>query len=92
MTHLEKSIIHAFQFLLLKQRNSKNMTQYEFSKKCGFSRQYLSLVESGKRIPTLDFAFNVAEEFGMSVEGFIQMLIEKVSYYEELEQQRCKRL
>ena len=61
------------------------MTQCEFSRKCGFSRQYISLVESGKRVPTLDFAFNIAESLGISAEDFIQMLVEKVAYYEELQ-------
>jgi len=82
--HLRKSITQAFQFLLISQRNSRNLSQYELSKRCGFSRQYISLVESGKKTPSLSFTLSFAEGFDMRAEDFILMLIEKVLYYESL--------
>jgi transcriptional regulator with XRE-family HTH domain len=81
---LRKSIIQAFQFWLISYRNSRNMSQDEFSRKCGFSRQYISLVESGKRTPSIDFLFNISESFGIDVEELMHTLVEKVLYYESL--------
>jgi len=72
----------AFQYLLVNQRTSKNMSQNAFSKKCGFTRQYISLVESGKRMPSFDFALNMALIFEISIKDFMHMLVDKISYYE----------
>ncbi len=60
------------------------MTQNAFSKKCGFSRQYVSLVESGKRMPSFDFALNMACVFGLSAKDFMLLLVDKIFYYENL--------
>jgi len=79
-----KPIKQAFQYLLANQRNSKNMSQNAFSKKCGFTRQYISLVESGKRMPSFDFAINMAEVFEIDTKDFLLLLIDKISYYENL--------
>ncbi|MCL2260959.1 MAG: helix-turn-helix transcriptional regulator [Fibromonadales bacterium] len=77
-----KPIQQAFQYLLANQRGSKNMSQNAFSKKCGFTRQYISLVESGKRMPSFDFAINMAEVFGINTKEFILLLLDRISYYE----------
>jgi len=79
-----KPIQQAFQYLLAKHRKSKNMSQNAFSKKCGFTRQYISLVESGKRMPSFDFAINMAEVFEIEAKDFILLLFDKISYYENL--------
>jgi len=70
--------------LLSKLRNSKNMTQNAFSKKCGFSRQYVSLVESGQRMPSLDFALNMASVFDFNIKDFMILLIDTILYYENI--------
>ena len=79
-----KPVKQAFQYLLANQRNSKNMSQNAFSKKSGFTRQYISLVESGKRMPSFDFAINMAEVFEIDAKDFILLLFDKISYYENL--------
>jgi transcriptional regulator with XRE-family HTH domain len=81
---LYKAISQAFQFLLLSQRNRKNLSQYKYARKCGLSRQYVSLVEGGKRQPALNFISKIAYGFDMSFEDFMFLLIEKISYYKEL--------
>ncbi|MCL2100161.1 MAG: helix-turn-helix transcriptional regulator [Fibromonadales bacterium] len=86
--HLRKSIEQAFRFVLPRQRCIKKMSQYEFSKKCGFSRQYISLIESGKRMPKLEFVFNFADGFDMKIQDFMHLLVEKVVYYEELDNKK----
>ncbi|MCL2284191.1 MAG: helix-turn-helix domain-containing protein [Fibromonadales bacterium] len=82
--NLRKPITQAFQFLLTDQRNSRNMTQSAFSRKCGFSRQYISLVENGKRMPSFDFALNMAYVFKINVKDFMLLILDKIFYYESL--------
>lgn len=82
--HLRKSIKHAFQFLLCKQRHLRNLSQYQLSRKCGLSRQYLSLIEAGKRVPAFEFIYCFAYGLDMNIEDFLHMLVEKVDYYENL--------
>jgi transcriptional regulator with XRE-family HTH domain len=57
------------------------MSQRDFAKKCKISRQYISLIESGRRMPMLDFIFNIADGFGMSHKDFMIVLIDRISYY-----------
>jgi transcriptional regulator with XRE-family HTH domain len=59
------------------------MSQREFAAKCMVSRQYISLIESGKRMPMLDFVFNIAYGFDMSLKDFMLVLIDKISYYKK---------
>jgi transcriptional regulator with XRE-family HTH domain len=54
------------------------------AKKSGFSRRYISLVESGKRMPTLNFIFCMAESFGMNAKDFMILLADKFSDYENM--------
>lgn len=70
--------------MLAKQRYDKNISQNEFSKRCGFSRQYVSLVESGKRLPPIDFLFYMAEGFDMSIEDFMMKFLDKVHFYQDM--------
>jgi len=81
---LKWPVTQAFQFLLSKLRNSKKVTQYELAIRSGFSRQYISLVESGKKMPTLNFIFCIAASFDIDVKDFLVMLAEKFSDYESM--------
>jgi transcriptional regulator with XRE-family HTH domain len=80
---MQRSIAQAFRFLLAEQRCSKNISQYRLAKESGFSRQYISLVENGKRMPTINFLFSIAHCFDMSDKDFMDQLIDKISYYKE---------
>ncbi|MDR3001408.1 MAG: helix-turn-helix domain-containing protein [Fibromonadaceae bacterium] len=87
-SHLRKPIEQAFQFVLPCQRSIKKMSQRKFSEKCGLSRQYISLVEKGKRTPKFEFIFCFADGFDMGFQDFMRLLVEKVIYYEELEKKK----
>jgi len=67
--------------LLINYRNRKNMSQRDFADKCKVSRQYISLIESGRRMPMLDFVFSIADGFDMNLKEFMNMLIDRISYY-----------
>jgi len=75
--------MQACQYLLINYRNRKNISQRDFAKKCNVSRQYISLVESGRRMPALDFALNIADGFGMNHKDFMIVLIDRISYYKK---------
>jgi len=62
----------------------KDLSQKEFSRKSGLSRQYISLIECGRRMPSLDLIFNIADGFEINIKDFMPALIEKILYYENL--------
>jgi len=49
-------------------RIKNNLTQEQLSKKVGVSRQSIVAIERGKYNPSLELAFNIANEFGLSIE------------------------
>ena len=53
---------------LKKYREQKGITQSEFSRRVGISRQYLSDIETMKKQPTIKIAFDCARELDISVE------------------------
>ncbi|GBU24480.1 hypothetical protein R83H12_01111 [Fibrobacteria bacterium R8-3-H12] len=75
--------MQACQYLLINYRNRKNMSQRDFAKKCKVSRQYISLIESGRRMPMLDFVFSIADGFNMGHKDFMIVLIDRISYYKK---------
>jgi len=47
-------------------RLAADMTQEQLSERCGFSQQYLSDLERGKRNPTIVTIFELAQALGVS--------------------------
>ncbi|MCK4609485.1 MAG: helix-turn-helix domain-containing protein [Gammaproteobacteria bacterium] len=41
--------------------------QGEFAKKIGISKSHMCMLESGKRIPSLDLAFKIADVFCVNI-------------------------
>jgi len=53
-------------------RKSSNLTQSEFAQKCGISRQFLGLVETGKTQPNVQVALHMAKMLGCTVEALFE--------------------
>lgn len=49
-------------------RKEKGITQEDFAKKLGVSRQTISSLETGKYNPSIMLAYNIANYFGMAIE------------------------
>ena len=47
-------------------RQKKGLTQEQFAEKSGYSQQYLSSLENGKRNPTIITLFELADALGVS--------------------------
>lgn len=47
-------------------RLAAGLTQEQFSERCGFSQQYLSDLELGKRNPTIITIYELAQSLGVS--------------------------
>ena len=47
-------------------RLKKNLTQEQFSDRCGFSQQYLRGLEHGRRNPTVVSLYELAQALGVS--------------------------
>ena len=51
---------------VLRIRQKKGLTQEAFAEKSGFSQQYLSSLENGKRNPTIITLYEIATALGVS--------------------------
>ena len=49
-------------------RKEKGITQEDFAKRMGVSRQTISSLETGKYNPSIMLAYNIANYFGMTIE------------------------
>lgn len=47
-------------------RAASGLTQEQLSERCGFSQQYLSKLEQGKRNPTVVSLYEIAQGLGVS--------------------------
>ena len=52
-------------------RVNKNMSRNELAKQCGVTKQYIWLIESGKRDPGLKLAIKIASVFGVTVDSLL---------------------
>jgi len=80
-----RNLTKAFRHLLCEERKKRGATQFELARKSGLTRQCISLLESGRRVPTFFSLFNLARGFDMPVSKFMSLLINKVEYYEYYE-------
>lgn len=55
-----------------KARIAKGMTQEELAEKSGFSQQYISGLESGRRNPTIVTIYEIAQALGVSHEVLVR--------------------
>jgi putative transcriptional regulator len=53
-------------------RAEKGWTQDDLGKRVGVSRQAINALETGKHDPSLDLAYRLAAEFGLTVEGVFE--------------------
>lgn len=52
-------------------RQEKDLTQEEFAEKSGFSQQYVSGLENGRRNPTIVTLYELAQALGTTPTAFI---------------------
>lgn len=50
-----------------KHRQEQNITQAELASDLNFTQSYVSQVEKGNQIPSLETAFRISEYFGLEV-------------------------
>jgi transcriptional regulator with XRE-family HTH domain len=77
-----RTFAKAFRHLLCEERKKRGTSQFELARRSGLTRQCISLLESGRRVPTFFSMFNLAKGFDMSLSKFIFLLINKIEYYE----------
>jgi transcriptional regulator with XRE-family HTH domain len=72
----EANINEPFGLVLKRLRATAELSQDEFAHHCGFSRQYLSMLELGENSPTLNKLSAVGGAFGQSL-AELALLIEE---------------
>ena len=62
-------------------RKKKGINQIEFASKCNLSQTYLSQIESGKRIPTIETLNKISEnlDIPMAIISFLSLNLESVA-------------
>ena len=66
MTHNHDIFCIAFQKLVLRTRKESFISQKQLSMESGLTRQFISMMESGKRIPSFESFCLLARGFGIS--------------------------
>lgn len=64
---MTNSTINVIYKNIKKYRLEKGYSQVEFAEMVGFSVDYISLIENGKRTPSLKSLFKIAEVLGLEV-------------------------
>jgi len=82
MSKVSKNFVLAFQNLLYEERTRQEISQLELAKYSGLTRQCLSLFESGRRCPTIESLFSLAEGLRLPPLKFLQMLLNKMDFYD----------
>jgi transcriptional regulator with XRE-family HTH domain len=72
----------AFPILLKKYRKNKKLSQEELSNRCGLDRTYISLLERGKRKPTLTVVFALCEQLDIEASEFVKEMEQYINISE----------
>lgn len=64
----------ALAIVLKEYRTEKNLSQEELADKCDLDRTYISLLERGKRKPTLSVIFNICDSLEVNPSAFISKI------------------
>lgn len=54
-------------------RVNKNMTRAELARQCNVTKQYIWLIETGKRDPGLKLAIRIADVFGVTLNDLMEV-------------------
>lgn len=57
---------------LRKARQSRGLTQEEVAARAGLSREYISIIERGKRSPTIDVLLRVCRAIGVQASAILR--------------------
>ena len=71
-------------------RENLNLSQEEFSKKVNLSNQTICNYENGRKIPTIDIVFNIAETFNVSIDWLCGRVEEKEVSFNGIESMEFK--
>ncbi|GHV18082.1 hypothetical protein AGMMS49938_19030 [Fibrobacterales bacterium] len=75
---LAKNLSASLQRLLHDERLN-SITRKDFAAKSGLSRQYVAMLEDGKRIPRLDTLFQIAQGLNMQISQLVEILQENLN-------------
>lgn len=64
----------ALSIVLKENRNKLGLSQEQFAFKCGLDRTYISLLERGKRKPTLAVIFTISSALNIKTSEFIKQI------------------
>ncbi len=67
----ENSVAEAFATALRRRRNALGISQEELAHRAGVTMRYVSLLETGKRVPTIVVVFALARGLGVKTSEIV---------------------
>ncbi|MBO6792080.1 MAG: helix-turn-helix transcriptional regulator [Dinoroseobacter sp.] len=68
----KQKLLTSFGTALRKRRNALGWSQEELAHRAGITMRYVSLLETGKRVPTIIVFVALARALGLSGQGFME--------------------
>ena len=68
----------AFGIVLRRLRTEKKVSQEELAAQSGFHRTYISLLERGKKSPSLNTIFKLSSSLGLPLKDFMSMVEKEI--------------
>lgn len=68
------NISEALSIVLKYNRNKAGFSQEELAHKCDLDRTYISLLERGKRNPTINVLFSISAALNLSTSEFVRQI------------------
>lgn len=77
----DKFLKKAFPSFLRRLRQSAALSQEELATSCQLDRTYISLLERGQRLPSLDALLKISESLGKAPDQFVSELMDEINAY-----------
>lgn len=70
-TRINRKLVKAFARALREIRDEQRLTQEQVAHAAGVHRTYIAFLEGGKKQPSIDAVFKIAEGLGISASEFV---------------------
>lgn len=88
MSREHEIFCRAFQQLILQSRQEQFITQKKLSLESGLTRQFISMMESGKRMPSFENFCSLAKGLGVSITDLSEKFVRLYHYQKGIMEQR----
>lgn len=77
----KEAVAQAFGQKLRRHRKSAELTQAELAEKAGVHKRYISQLERGLKVPSIEVAFALCDALGAKAGSFLEQVKERAEKY-----------